>query len=255
MAGVKSSFVTGSRAKIKIGEKLVAFATDIFYDVKVETLPIRAMGKYELYANEVVEYTVSGGFSIVRYTSEDAKKAISGQVLNNTGNAPAMAVLDANGQLSGAASAPGSHLDPSGILSSPTFDIEILQKVPSRLPVDKKEAVKALSNADLIAGREFSPKFTIDYTVQNDASLFVIKDCRITGRRGSLTKKTLLIEQFSFVGLIAGDRDQAVTPSPVFGVDDKGKINSLSFVPLRSPDPSDNGAEKFGNSSPGRDGQ
>jgi hypothetical protein len=72
MAGIHAGFVTGARAKIKIGGQTMGYAADVAYNITVATIPIETMGKYEVHSNEPVSYTVDGSFSIVRYTKGSA---------------------------------------------------------------------------------------------------------------------------------------------------------------------------------------
>ena len=68
MAGIVPSFITGANAKLKIGNLTLAFATDLSYQITTNSIPVRAMGMIEVAAYEPVSYTVSGTFSVVRYT-------------------------------------------------------------------------------------------------------------------------------------------------------------------------------------------
>jgi hypothetical protein len=46
MAAKAPSFVTGANAKIKAGGKTFAYASDVSYQVIVDTVPIETMGRY-----------------------------------------------------------------------------------------------------------------------------------------------------------------------------------------------------------------
>lgn len=183
MAGINAGFVTGARAKIKIGGATMAFAADVSYNITVQTIPIETMGKYEVHTNEPVSYSVDGSFSIVRYTKNSAtvanitaqdKSAGTGANNNDTSNTGA---LDQG-------TAPGNHLDPSKILASASFDLEILEKGKGT----------------------------------NEGSVFKINDCRITRRGSSLNKRGVLVDNYAFVAVLAGDSDEGDFPG-ISGMD------------------------------------
>lgn len=160
MAGIKSGFITGARAKVKIGSKVVAFATDVSYDVRVETIPVEAMGKYEVFTNEPVGYYVNGGFTVVRYTSADGA---SSTVLDQNANGnKASQIGDGS---------PKTHIDPQQILESATFDLDIYEKTSE----------------------------------ESELEVWRIKDCRINSRRATLNKRGVLMDSYTFVGVLGGD--------------------------------------------------
>ena len=68
MADVKPGLITGSNAKIQLGGKTLAYATDIQYSVDVAVIPVEVMGRFEVVTNEPIAITVNGSFSIVRYS-------------------------------------------------------------------------------------------------------------------------------------------------------------------------------------------
>jgi len=172
MAQVNAGFVTGARAKIVIGSKTMAYASDVSYNITIQTIPIETMGKYEVHTNEPVAYNVDGSFSVVRYTGASATIAgVVDQTTDTNGTAPAG--NDSNNSTLSKGTAPGDHLDPSKILISASFDLEIKEK--------NKDA---------------------------DTSVFRINDCRITRRGASLNKRGVLVDNYAFVGILAGDADE-----------------------------------------------
>jgi hypothetical protein len=187
MAGINAGFVTGARAKIKIGGATMAFAADVSYNITVQTIPIETMGKYEVHTNEPVSYSVDGSFSIVRYTKNSANtSAIAGQndsVTNKLGTGAGNNDTSNTGALS-QGTAPGNHLDPSRILTSASFDLEILEKGKGTL----------------------------------EGSVFKINDCRITRRGSSLNKRGVLVDNYAFVAVLAGDNDEGAFPG-ISGMD------------------------------------
>ena len=68
-----------------------------------------------------------------------------------------------------------AHLDPRKILSSETFDLEIFEKTGEG--------------------------------AADSQSVFKISDCRLTRRGATLNKRGVLVDQYAFVGILAGDTD------------------------------------------------
>jgi hypothetical protein len=176
MAGVRQGFVTGARAKIIIGGQTMAFATDVSYNVTIQTIPIETMGKFEVHTNEPVAYNVDGSFSVVRYTGDSAQAAnikdAAGNIAAKPGTGPA-SNTNTLGVLS-SGTAPGDNLNPSMLLQSSTFDIQIKEK---------------------------------DVTGSSETDVFRINDCRITRRGATLNKRGVLVDSYAFVGILAGDTD------------------------------------------------
>lgn len=166
MAGKKAGFVTGANAKIMIDSKVIAYATNVGYDITVQTLPIEGIGRYEVWSNEPVSYTVTGSLTVIRYTERANDSGIDST--DNTaanGNAIDQVALDGSDRdLS-------EHLDPAQLLLSETFDLKIFEKTPGT----------------------------------DDNRVIEIKDCRLTRRSGNLDKRGVLMDNFAFVGIIAGD--------------------------------------------------
>ena len=163
MADKRAGFVTGANAKIKIGTQTIAYATNVGYDISVQTIPIEGIGRYEVWSNEPVSFMCSGSLAIIRYTKRASNSSINNVAAN--GNS-----LD---QITGANNSHlGQHLSPGALLASETFDLVIYEK-------GKDDA-------------------TTSKVVQ-------ITDCRLTRRSGNLDKRGVLMDQFTFVGILAGD--------------------------------------------------
>jgi hypothetical protein len=119
MAGKKTTLMTGSNAKIKVNGVTLAYATDIQYGVRTDTIPVETMGRYEVVSNEPIAMTVSGSFAVVRYTSG----AIAGDLMKAKAGGNGVA----NWKAAGGKGLDG-HFDPAKILTSETIDIEIYRK-------------------------------------------------------------------------------------------------------------------------------
>ena len=169
---IKPSFVTGANAKIVVGGKTFAYASDVSYAVTVDTIPVETMGRYEAVTNEPVNYTVGGELSVVRYT-----KVASGTSTTN----PFKTADGGNGPLK---SGIGGFFDPASILASATVDIVVFQK---------KIAAVSTSGASV-------PAPATEQVVK-------IKDCRMNRLSGGLNKRGLLVERMSFVGVLLDAND------------------------------------------------
>jgi hypothetical protein len=168
----------------------MAFATDVSYQLTISHVGVRAMGMLEVASYEPTSYAVSGTFSVIRYTKEAGSDQVSlvrfvdGQAeISSAGQAIVGAskggnsVNEWNDANSGRI---GDQLDPGLILSSLTFDLEIYVK----------------------------SKFETNENIP----VLRIRDCRITGKSGSLNKRALMTDQFSFNGILMdsdGDRSSS----------------------------------------------
>lgn len=181
---MKPSFVTGANAKIKAGGITLAYAQDVSYNVEVTHIPIETMGRYEVVSNEPIAYFVNGTLSVIRYTSV-AKTNSMDKVASN-GNAPARWNFTTPSGTDGM-----DHLNPSLILTSQTFDIEVFQKI-------KQNSTAATDNI-LVAK---------------------LIDSRFTRLGGAVNKRGVLVEQFAFNAILADQGSDASEQASRSGDDD-----------------------------------
>lgn len=173
----RPAFLTGANAKLKIltpsgSVQVLAYVMDLSYSLDTETMPIESFGRYEIIANEPISFMCSGSFSVMRYT-----KALSGEIgVPATDYAQSTAAADL---------AFANQLDPSKVLMSTMFDIEISQQH---------------SNA---AG-----------TALAETPYLGLYGCRITNRRATITKRGTLIDTYSFIGQLGGDLDVELANQP-----------------------------------------
>lgn len=168
MAGKKAGFITGANAKIMIDSSTIAYATNVNYDINVQTVPIEGIGRYEVWSNEPVSYSCNGSLSIIRYTKRASASGIS--KVDANGNTIDQVETGAAGVLPAGSMA--QHMDPSKLLLSQTFDLKIFEKTDDD---------------------------SLEYRV------IEMKDCRLTRRSGNLDKRGVLMDQYTFVGILAGD--------------------------------------------------
>lgn len=164
--------ITGANGKIKINGKTLGYATSLNMSTRIDMIPGETMGRYEVVSNEPIAYSTNGSFTMLRYTlaakSTELPK-ISGQNSNSIG-----------------AIGLGSHVNPSALLNSATFDIEVYQKTSSK---------------------------DVNYQI------FKVSNCRITSRSGGVNKRGIYEEVFSFVGVISEDdtKSDGAKPSGLTG--------------------------------------
>lgn len=180
MAGKTTGFITGAHAKLQIdtgdGKPLtVAFVNDLSYAIDTVTAPVESFGRYEVHANEPIAYGISGTFSVLRWTKgaiTAAKTDKNGVELSINPGAP--------GGIGALGTGMHNHLNPQMMLLASTFDLTV--------------SVKKASTAN----------------TAEDVAFFKLIDCKITGRRASLNKRGVLIDQYSFVGILATDIDGGI---------------------------------------------
>ncbi len=175
MAGKRPAFITGATAKIKVGGITIAYAQDVSYNVTVTTIPIETMSRYEVVSNEPVAYFTDGSLSVIRYTKFATTQGMAGTAA--TGNASFNWKL----QTPSGANA-GEHFDPAKLLGSRTWDLEIFQK-------------------------------THDGSSATDIKVVKITDCRMTRKGGNINKRGILVEGYSFNGILQSDDEDQVGPS------------------------------------------
>jgi hypothetical protein len=169
MAGKAPSFVTGANAKIQAGGLTFAYASDVSYQVSVDTVPIETMGRYEAVSNEPVNYSVAGELSVVRYTAVAKQNNMAGA--NTGGNGLGKANFQTGGKGS-------DQIDPGNLLFSTTWDLAVFQKI------------QAAANAPATA---VAPAF------------ITITDCRFTRKSAGINKRGILVDRLGFVGILASD--------------------------------------------------
>lgn len=165
MAGKKPSFITGANAKIKAGDLTLAYAQDVSYNVTMTTIPIETMGRYEVVSNEPVAYFVDGTLSVIRYTSVAQGMSGAAATGNGVGN------WKFNNPTGTDAS---QHMNPSQLLASQTWDLDIYQKFDNAGAVASQKVIK-------------------------------LSDCRFTRKGGSINKRGVLVEQFAFNAILQDD--------------------------------------------------
>lgn len=172
MAGKVPSFVTGATAKIKAGGLTFAYAQDVSYRVSVDTIPVETMGRYEAVSNEPVNYSVAGELAVVRYTAIAQANNMPGA------NAGGNGLGNATWAGGGAGNKGSDQFDPSNLIISKTWDLAVFQKTEPGF------------NTPVAAGTP---------------AVITITDCRFTSKGAGLSKRGILVDRMSFVGILASD--------------------------------------------------
>ena len=192
MANQVPTFVTGANAKITVDGVTFAYASDVSYQVAVDTIAIETMGRYEAVTNEPVNYTVSGDLSVVRYTSLANKTADTHSVKGN-----------GLGNVTGTSTETQSfQFDPGNMLTSSSWDLVVYQKYASAAGL-KGTSLIASGSADAGAIA----------TGVSQLGIIKISDCRFNRKSAGITKRGILVDRLSFVGILASDESFAASPS------------------------------------------
>lgn len=208
MAGIAPSFVTAPRLRIKVADAVLAYAVGMDIRFPVQITPVTVVGEFRPVALEPVMIgPVSGTMQIVRLLSSETnqlkltapnetvngnQEGINPQVApgDTAGIAPSNSVLN-QGNLF-------RHLDPSRILLSSTFDIEVYIWRQVNQDGETPGSVNDLNQGKLVA-----------------ELLMKVIDCRLTGRTTNIAMGQIVNEPVNFQGLLA----MPGTPSNEFALD------------------------------------
>lgn len=193
MSGIKPLFTSAPRIKIKLNGQDIAFAVGLSTNISVELRPVQVLGKFGAVSIEPTMYNiVSGTMQIVKLNNKDAiNPAITGVAGANlkkslttdgNGNEVPSSLADAVSEESSNSIASYSniltHLDPTKVLVSESFDIQIYMKVPD-------------STGELI-----------------ELPWFSIYDVRLASRNTNISMGQLVNEPVNFQGLWASPFDE-----------------------------------------------
>jgi hypothetical protein len=192
MANQVPTFITGANAKITVDGVTFAYASDVSYQVVVDTIPIETMGRYEAVTNEPVNYTVTGNLSVVRYTSLANKTAETGSSKGNgLGN-----VTGTSGETQ------SFQFDPGNMLTSSSWDLVVYQKYATGAGLTGTSAIASgVADAAAIA------------TGVSQLGVIKVSDCRFNRKSAGINKRGILVDQLSFVGILASDESFVSSPS------------------------------------------
>lgn len=190
MSKILPLFAAAPRLKIKINGVDIAYAIGLNMNVSVDIVPVKILGQYEIASLEPSAYNpVTGTFRVIRLLNPKTQDNIKLSAENGR-----TALLGKNTQLASSIANTSSsssvlsqsylhrHLDPTKILISQSFDIELFLKIPK---MTLENGMVKTYDGDL------------------EESFIKIQDCRIVGMDGEIAPGRLLEEPLAFQGLLA----------------------------------------------------
>lgn len=213
MAGITPFFLTGANAKIVLNNKTVAFATNVSYRITVRHASPRVLGRYEVEVHEPLTYDVEGSLTVIRYSrgfkalggapadTENAGSGIGSYGSDTLGGmvGSAIGLPSADGQFDGRAD---QAFNPSTFYQSKMFDIEIRQKIPGGTSSNntfRKAITSEILNT--LGGAGAGTTNTGD----TEASIILLRDCRMEVLDFRLTKRGVAEQTFTFKARYADD--------------------------------------------------
>jgi hypothetical protein len=190
MSNILPLFAAAPRLKIKVNGVDIAYAVGLNMNVSIDVVPVKILGQFEIASLEPSMYNpVTGTFRVIRLLNPATQTAMkTASESGRTSLLGATTVLNPSVTNTAASSSVLSqsflhrHLDPTKVLISQTFDIELFLKIPKMT----------------LTGNSVSA-----YTGDLEESFLKILDCRVVGMDGEIAPGRLLEEPLSFQGLLA----------------------------------------------------
>ena len=224
MAAQTPFFMSGPRLLLKIDGIKVAYAVGLDLRVSRNVQIVNTLGSFASVALQATMYNgVSGSMQIVRLLDTASRDALGtaapGKTATTDNELIGLKTVSSNptdattNSLISATDNLKKHLDPSSVLASSTFDIEVWQMYPTTVTVDGK-ATPSLNNEGVLVKH---------FTVQN---------CRLNSRSASISAGQLLTESFSFTGtlLVSEDRPGVDPNNPTADQHDSAAFGTDSSV-------------------------
>jgi hypothetical protein len=205
MAKQTPFFMSGPRLLIKVDGEKVAYAVGLDLRVSRNVQVVNTLGSFASVALQATMYNgVSGSMQIVRLADTGSRtklRTAAGRSADVDSTQPVPALSGISGSVPNAAGTANSvitatnnlkkHLDPTSVLASSTFDIEVWQLYPTT----------ATQDADGLKTGELNNEGVL-------VKHFTIQNCRLNSRSASISAGQLLTESFSFTGtlLVSDDR-------------------------------------------------
>lgn len=201
--GIVPLFTSAPRLRLHINGTSVAYAIGFNINIAIDVQPVQVVGQFAAMSLEPTMYNpVTGTIQIVRLITKTTKtyQANQTQPSNLVGDLKKTATVDdgteltsPSGDIVGKSKADANsiltlnglhrHMDPSKVLLSRTFDMDIYLKVPSAIPAAETDPEAAL---------------------QLESSNWLrIKNCRLVSRNTNISQGQLVNEPVNFQGLLA----------------------------------------------------
>lgn len=198
MANKMPLFASAPRIAIRVADTNIAYAVGLNLSASVQLQEVRILGEFSVQSIEpTLVVPVTGSFQLVRLISQATQSAQKTAAATRTGGLTTSAQdgVEATQILNSEPNVNGNfinqdilykHLDPSQILLSRSFDIEIKIRTPNL------EEEPANIATPLAVKQE--PTFT--------TAMFTVKDCRLVGASMNLSPGQLLSQSLEFQGLL-----------------------------------------------------
>lgn len=159
------SIITGANAIIRlVGGMTFAYATDVSVKVSVTLIPIEVMSRNSIASYQPGTYRVEGSFSLIKYSQAAYLNGLPNSHPQGNRN-PIIQTQEGENYLS-------DHLNPRFLMTSKTFDIEVIHK-----------------------------------TQYGDVVMFKVLDARIADMDISLSKRSLAQARYTFAGTLFSDME------------------------------------------------
>lgn len=220
MSGKKPLFISAPRLIIGIRNsknefKKIGYAIGLNINVSTTVVPIQVLGDFAPIGYEPTQYQpVSGSFQIIRLQSlaQRTTRKSNSQLLYKDSKTVNPALIDTT--VSTVADTGGNnvlyenniwdHLDPTKILTSSTFDIEVyLNYTGYGHDVSSTEAQTLVSALDATPAANKIIGSTANVSL---VKFMVLHDCRLTSRNVNIAQGQLVNEPLNFQGLLAQQR-------------------------------------------------
>lgn len=213
-AGLVPLFTSAPRLRLHINEKSVAYAIGFNMNIAIDVQPVQVIGQFSAMALEPTVYNViTGTIQVTKLVSGTTKVNQAGLVqpenligsditqvktqvkdgsaiaeqTSNIANVQANSVADANSILS--LQGLHAHLDPSKVLASRTFDMDVYLTVPTA--------------QTLVAATASAPGTAQLSSNGVPVRWLRIKYCRLVSRNTNIAQGQLVNEPVNFQGLLA----------------------------------------------------
>ena len=192
---LKPYVLTGSNCKLIVNGVLLAYATDLQYNIEISHEPATLLGSYEPDFIEPTAYMVQGSFTVIRYVwkSVDGANVTGGATSGNgIGNwTPNKGDFGAKALGAGMDGQAYRSLNPAWLKYGMMFDIEIYQTNhnPEQTLVGKPDRLET----------------GIQGYTSNTLGVARIRDARINSAGLSVSKKSPAVQKFTFLARYADE--------------------------------------------------
>jgi hypothetical protein len=249
MSGLMPLFASAPRLKLRINEKVVAYAIGFNINVSIDVQPVFVIGSYGPISLEPTFHNVvTGTMQIVRLAratttatimeASNATAALGGIPKEGITAAAANAAIGNSTWAGGekttdvtAAKDAGilgmnslfTHLDPSLMMASMTFDVQVWMKHPEAVFSTQATIAPPVSAKKTDAEKD---ALVASLNSTTEKLWMLITDCRLVGRNTNITLGQLVNEPVNFQGLFC--TPTSTIGDPLFSADSVVKDAKLA---------------------------